>query len=63
MSSESATPASWIDRVLAKIERAGNKLPDPAMLFLILMLTVWVLSAIFSTVSFSTIHPATGEPI
>lgn len=63
MSTESATPAGWIDRLLAKVERAGNKLPDPAMLFLILMLVIWVLSAIFSSVNFSTLHPATGEPI
>lgn len=45
------------------VERAGNKLPDPAILFFGLMVSIWVLSAIFSNVSFAEIDPATGEPI
>ncbi|MCB0304995.1 MAG: AbgT family transporter, partial [Calditrichaeota bacterium] len=40
----------WINRMLNMIEAVGNKLPDPAMLFLIAMLLVWVFSAILAPV-------------
>jgi aminobenzoyl-glutamate transport protein len=53
----------WINRALDAIERVGNKLPDPAMLFLILMTLVWVLSLLLAPVSFSEIDPRTGEAI
>src|SRR5690606_22598425 len=43
--------------------KAGNKLPDPAVLFLILMLLVWALSAILSNFSFAEIDPRTGEAL
>jgi len=48
-------------RMLASVERIGNKLPDPAMLFVILLFTVWVLSFLLSYVSFDLIDPRTGE--
>jgi aminobenzoyl-glutamate transport protein len=57
------TSSGWIDRSLASIERVGNKLPDPAILFLMLMIVVWVLSALLGSVEFSATHPATGDPI
>ena len=57
------TSSGWIDRALAAIERGGNKLPDPAMLFLLLMVVVWFLSALMGSIDFTAIHPATGEPI
>jgi aminobenzoyl-glutamate transport protein len=53
----------WIDRALNGIERAGNALPDPAVLFLILLIAVWVLSAILSPLQFSEIDPRNGEPL
>ncbi|MDQ3673544.1 MAG: AbgT family transporter [Gemmatimonadota bacterium] len=53
----------WIDRALGAIERAGNALPDPAVLFLILLIAVWVLSAILSPVQFSDIDPRSGKPL
>src|SRR5690554_3189785 len=52
-----------IDRFLDMIEKAGNKLPDPAILFLVLMLVIWVLSALFSGFQFSEIDPRTNEAI
>lgn len=52
-----------INRILDFVERAGNKLPDPAILFFALMLLIWVLSALFSSVSFNEIDPLTGENI
>jgi len=37
---------TFLERVLDRIERAGNKMPDPAILFLILCGGVIVLSQI-----------------
>lgn len=54
---------TFVTRALDKIERVGNKLPDPAIIFLISMLIVWVLSALLSDVSFSTIDPRTQAPV
>lgn len=50
-------------RMLDAIERAGNKLPDPALLFIVLMLLVWVLSALLAGVRFEEIDPRSGQPI
>jgi aminobenzoyl-glutamate transport protein len=51
------------NKILDFIERVGNKLPDPAVLFFSLMLMIWVLSAVFSTFTFSEINPRTGEAV
>jgi aminobenzoyl-glutamate transport protein len=53
----------FIDRALNAIERTGNKLPDPAVLFLLLLLAVWVLSALLAPIQFSEIDPRNGEPL
>src|SRR5688500_7128585 len=53
----------WIDRALNTIEVVGNKLPDPAALFLILLVVVWILSALLAPISFSEIDPRNGQPI
>lgn len=52
-----------IDRFLNTIERLGNILPDPALLFLGGMLIVWAFSAILSPMTFSEIDPRTGQAI
>ncbi|MCC5919137.1 MAG: AbgT family transporter [Cyclobacteriaceae bacterium] len=52
-----------VERFLDIIERAGNKLPDPAILFLVLMLIVWVLSALLSPIDFGVNDPRTGEAL
>lgn len=52
-----------LDRALTFIELAGNRLPDPAVLFLILMIAVWLLSWPLSQVDFNAQHPVTGDPI
>lgn len=52
-----------IDRFLDAVERVGNRLPDPAVLFLILMLAVWAISALLSTMTFAEIDPRNGEPL
>ena len=55
--------ASFLNKALDFIEKKGNKLPDPAILFLSLMLLIWVLSAIFSNFTFTEIDPRSGEAI
>ena len=54
---------SVIDRFLDLIEKAGNKLPDPAILFFILMLVIWAFSALLSGFSFSEIDPRSGSAV
>lgn len=60
---ERTTKTTLLDRFLNVIERVGNKLPDPAILFLVLMLTVWVLSALLAPIDFGEIDPRTGEKL
>jgi len=58
-----ATNTGWMNRALNTIEVVGNKLPDPAVLFALLMGFVWVLSWLLSGVSFAEVNPRTGEAI
>ena len=53
----------WLARSLDVVERVGNRLPDPAVLFLLLMVLAWVVSALLSQVSFSEIDPRNGKAI
>lgn len=53
----------FVSKALDWIERNGNKLPDPAILFLLLMLIVWVFSAILSPFDFAEIDPRTNQPL
>lgn len=55
--------STWMDRFLNGVERLGNKLPDPAVLFLIALLLTWGLSFVLSSISFAEIDPRTGEPL
>ncbi len=52
-----------LHRALDAVERAGNKLPDPAVLFLVAMLITWVASWLLSGVAFTEIDPRNNEPI
>src|SRR6056297_1108048 len=45
------------------IEKAGNKLPDAGMLFVVLLVIVWVFSAILSPIDFGEVHPMTGNSL
>ncbi|QIA62651.1 TIGR00366 family protein [Vibrio astriarenae] len=54
---------SGMDRFLNFIERAGNKIPDPAILFFWALVIVWVASAALSNVSFDLINPRTGDAL
>ena len=48
---------------LGTVERVGNALPDPAMLFVGLLFIVWILSWLMSYFTYGVIDPRTGEPI
>ena len=52
-----------VDYFLNNVERAGNALPHPALLFGIFALIIIVLSGIFSWFGTSVQHPTTGETI
>ncbi len=54
---------SLLDRFLTGVEVIGNKLPDPAILFLLLLFVTWIASAIMAPIQFSEIDPNTGEAI
>ena len=60
---ETMKPSGFVDRALSLIETVGNKLPDPAALFLILLFVVWILSAILSTMTFAEIDPRSGKAL
>lgn len=57
------SPTGFVDRALNLIETVGNKLPDPAALFLILLFVVWIISWMLSGISFAEIDPRTSKPI
>ena len=52
-----------VNRVLNGIETVGNRLPDPAILFLLLLVLTWIASAILAPIEFAEIDPRTGEPM
>jgi len=63
MSDNEAPRRSFLDRFLSGIERVGNRLPDPAVLFLIMTVLIWVLSALLAPIQFTEIDPRSGEAI
>jgi aminobenzoyl-glutamate transport protein len=50
---------SLTQRLLDKLEYAGNKLPDPAMIFVIALVFTWVASALLAPVQFTEVDPRT----
>ena len=48
---------------LTTVERIGNKLPDPAVLFIALLFVVWVLSWLLSYVTFEVVDPRSGKAL
>jgi aminobenzoyl-glutamate transport protein len=58
-----AGPRGRLAHTLDVIERVGNKLPDPALAFLLLLIVVALLSAWLSALTFVEIGPRSGEPI
>ncbi len=58
-----AAKSGWLNRALNVVEVIGNKLPDPAVLFALLMVVVWLVSWALSGVSFAEIDPRSGKAI
>jgi aminobenzoyl-glutamate transport protein len=56
-------PVNLLARALNGIERAGNLLPHPATLFLLLALAVIVISGVAARTGLEAIHPGTGATI
>jgi aminobenzoyl-glutamate transport protein len=54
---------SLLQRSLHIIERVGNALPHPGTLFALMALAVIVLSAVFTRLDISVIHPGTQQEI
>lgn len=48
---------------LEKLEAIGNKLPDPAVLFIIMGILILILSFIGGSLGWSVVNPATGETV
>lgn len=66
MSAESMTSNTrrpMLQRLLDGVERVGNKLPDPALLFVILLGVVFACSWLFSGVDYGLTDPRTGQPL
>ncbi|TDG13397.1 AbgT family transporter [Seongchinamella unica] len=55
--------AGFGQRALATVERVGNKLPDPTLLFIALLFVVWILSWLLSYGDWGVNDPRTGEPL
>ena len=54
---------SFGNSILNAVERAGNRLPDPVTIFIILIGFVLLVSALLSGLGVSALHPATGQTI
>ncbi len=63
MAKSSENSVSSVDRFLTALEKIGNKIPDPALLFFYGLLIVWVLSALLSQVDFNVINPVNGNAV
>lgn len=63
MPDASQNQSTLMTRFLNGIEKAGNKLPDPTLLFLYGLFVVWGLSAVMSQINLDMVHPATGEAV
>ena len=53
----------FVGRTLNNIETVGNRLPDPALLFLLLLVLTWIVSAVLAPVEFAERDPRTGDPM
>ena len=61
MSKEKTKQGSWFDRFLNGLEKACNKLPPPAILFMYLFVIVAVLSLILGLIGVQAKNPATDK--
>ncbi|MBR9907878.1 MAG: AbgT family transporter [Gammaproteobacteria bacterium] len=61
--SGSQESSTLLNRILDKVEKVGNKLPDPAVMFFGLLIIVWVFSYLLSGIEFDAVHPLTNENV
>jgi len=52
-----------VDRFLSGVEWAGNILPHPAVIFVLLAVATVIASAVARAVGLSAVHPGTGETV
>src|SRR5688500_16076651 len=50
---------TFFHRFLNRLESAGNKLPDPAMIFVFALVLTWIASAALAPVQFEEVDPRT----
>ena len=63
MNASPSANAGFSQRALSAVERIGNRLPDPAVLFIGLLAAVWIASWGLSYASFGVIDPRTGNEL
>ena len=63
MVAKNAAKQTWVDRFLNTIETVCNKLPPPAILFVVLFLITAVIGAGLTSTGFSLTNPATGKAV
>lgn len=56
-------PNNFFFRILDRIERIGNAIPNPALLFVALAVLTLVLSAVVSWADVTVTHPGTGKAV
>lgn len=61
MSTRETSKGSAAEKFFNGIERVGNKLPDPFILFVVLAVVVILLSAVAAAAGATATHPQTGE--
>ena len=59
----SASESRLTQRLLNAVEWAGNKLPDPAFLFVWALAIVWISSKLLAPVAFTEFDPRSNSPI
>jgi aminobenzoyl-glutamate transport protein len=60
---ETKPKEGFVQKILDRVERVGNKLPQPVTLFAILVGIVLIASLIASLLGIKAVHPGTGETI
>ena len=60
---EGAVKQGWFDKFLSGLERACNKLPPPAILFIYLFVITAILGCIFALLKVHVFNPATGKDV
>ncbi len=63
MTTNTKERTSLVNKFLNGVEKAGNKLPDPAMLFFLMCVGLAVITWIVSLFDVSVKHPGNGETI